>query len=267
MILKPVYTAAARFAGCAQVFADYAEEALGTAFGAGEGGLCLTEDLSLPAEGYRLTVDEAGVTLAASEEKGMHNGLADLLARLTAAREGLTLPEGETVEAPDCSYRGLMVDLARQWHPLPYILQYIDLCWKNRATHLQLHFTDSQSFTLPIAAYPKLSTEGRTYSREDIAVMNAYARKRGILLVPEVDVPGHTTQFFVKYPEIFGETGVLPACEEVFDALRTIFAEVTEMFPDSPWIHLGGDEAAIGGWENCTRTKAYMAENGIENIH
>ena len=267
MILKPVYTAAARFAGCAQVFADYAEEALGTAFGAGEGGLCLTEDLSLPAEGYRLTVDEAGVTLAASEEKGMHNGLADLLARLTAAGEGLTLPEGETVEAPDCSYRGLMVDLARQWHPLPYILQYIDLCWKNRATHLQLHFTDSQSFTLPIAAYPKLSTEGRTYSREDIAVMNAYARKRGIILVPEVDVPGHTTQFFVKYPEIFGETGVLPACEKVFDTLRTIFAEVTEMFPDSPWIHLGGDEAAIGGWENCTRTKDYMAENGIENIH
>lgn len=265
MQLKPVYTAEAPFAGCAQVFAAYAKEAMGTEFTAGEGGLCLCADASLPPEGYRLSVRADGVTLAASGEKGMHNGLADLLAKLE--KDGLTLQETECTEVPDCSYRGLMVDLARQWHPLPYILQYIDLCWKNRATHLQLHFTDSQSFTLPLAAYPKLSTEGRTYSREEIAVMVEYAKARGIVLVPEVDVPGHTSQFFLKYPEVFGNAGVLPACEPVFDALRTIFAEVAEMFPDSPWIHLGGDEAAIGGWENCQRTQAYMAANGIGNIH
>lgn len=267
MKIRPVYEADASFAGCAQVFAEYAEETLGFAWTAGEGGLRLMADDTMPTEGYTLETTADGVTLAAASEKGMHNGLADLLGRLEKDEDGLYLPEMQITEVPDCSYRGLMVDLARQWHPLPYILQYIDLCWKNRATHLQLHFTDSQSFTLPMRAFPNLSTEGRTYTREEIGIMVAYAEKRGIQLVPEVDVPGHTTQFFAKYPEIFGNTGVLPACEEVFDALRTIFAEVAEMFPHSPWIHLGGDEAAIGGWENCERTKAYMQAHGIENIH
>lgn len=265
--VAPVYAACEAFAGCAVVFADYAGEAFGVDWTAGEGGLNLIFDETLPREGYRMEAGESGVTIAASAAKGMHNGLADLLGKLEKSGDSLFVSAGSVTEAPDCSYRGLMVDLARQWHPLPYILEYIDLCWKNRASHLQLHFTDSQSFTLPISAYPNLSTEGRTYTREEIGVMVEYAGARGIKLVPEVDVPGHTAQFFKKYPEVFGNTGVLPACEEVFDALRTIFREVTEMFPDSEWIHLGGDEADIGAWEKCDRTKAYMKEHGIGNIH
>ena len=249
------------------VFAVYAGEAFGTDWTAGDGGLVLAKDETLPAEGYRMEAGETGVTIAAATEKGMHNGLADLFGRITSENGVLTIPALSVTDAPDCSYRGLMVDLARQWHPLPYILEYIDLCWKNRASHLQLHFTDSQSFTLPLSAFPDLSTEGRTYSREEIGVMVDYAKARGIKLVPEVDVPGHTTQFFKKYPELFGDTGVLPACEEVFDALRKIFREVTDLFPNSPWIHLGGDEADIGAWERCDRTKAYMAEHGIADIH
>ena len=265
--ITPVYAACDAFTGCAVVFADYAGEAFGIDWTAGEGGLTLILDETLPPEGYRMEAGEDGVTIAASAAKGMHNGLADLFGKLEKCGDSLCVPAVSVTEAPDCSYRGLMVDLARQWHPLPYILEYIDLCWKNRASHLQLHFTDSQSFTLPIASYPNLSTEGRTYTREEIGVMVEYANARGIKLVPEVDVPGHTTQFFKKYPEVFGNTGVLPACEEVFDALRTIFREVVEMFPDSEWIHLGGDEADIGAWEKCDRTKAYMKEHGIENIH
>ncbi|MBQ8402518.1 MAG: family 20 glycosylhydrolase [Clostridia bacterium] len=265
--IRPVYTAEEPFAGCAVVFAGYAGETFGIDWTAGAGGLVLTLDTALPEEGYRMEIGEAGVAIAASAEKGMHNGLADLYAKIEKSGDALTVPETSVTEAPDCSYRGLMVDLARQWHPLPYILEYIDLCWKNRASHLQLHFTDSQSFTLPITAYPNLSTEGRTYTREEIGTMVEYAAARGIRLVPEVDVPGHTAQFFRKYPEIFGNTGVLPACKEVFDALRTIFAEVAEMFPHSEWIHLGGDEADIGAWEKCGRTQAYMKAHGIENIH
>ena len=265
--LKPMYTAEDPFSGCASVFAAYAEEAFGICWTAGEGGLILKMDASLPYEGYRMESCENGVTIAASAAKGMHNGLAALLAVIRSDSGTLIVPAMSSVESPDCSYRGLMIDLARQWHPLPYILQYIDLCWKNRASHLQLHFTDFQSYTLPCSAYPDHSTEGHSYTREEIRTMVKYAKARGIVLVPEVDVPGHTSQFFLKYPEIFGNTGVLPACEEVFDALRSIFTEVAEMFPHSPMIHLGGVEAAIDCWEKCDRTQAYMRANGIESIH
>lgn len=265
--INPVFRADPRFAGCAAVFCAYAKEALGLDWTEGDGGLTLTADESCGAEEYRLKIGPDGASLAAQAEKGMHNGLADLLSRMSREGEAIIAEEADLTDAPDCSYRGLMVDLARQWHPLSYVLSYIDLCWKNRASHLQLHFTDFQSFTLPVKSYPKLSTEGRTYTREEIGVMVDYAAARGITLVPEVDVPGHTAPFFDKYPELFGNTGVLPACPEVFEALRALFGEVAQMFPHSPWIHIGGDEASIGAWENCPRTQAYMKENGIADIH
>ncbi|MBQ4349953.1 MAG: family 20 glycosylhydrolase [Clostridia bacterium] len=265
--VKPVYSADPRFSGCAAVFARYAEEAFGIDWTEGEGGLILAADETCGAEEYRLSIFPEGARIAASGEKGMHNGLADLLARLGRDGDALSADEACLTEKPDCSWRGLMVDLARQRHPLPYVLSYIDLCWKNRASHLQLHFTDSPSFTLPIETYPKLPTEGRAYTREEIGILTEYAAARGITLVPEVDVPGHSDPFFRSYPELFGTTGVLPASAEAFDALRTIFSEVAAMFPNSPWIHIGGDEASIGAWENCPRTQDFMKENGIADIH
>jgi len=248
------------------VFKTYAKDALGVDFIAGKDGVRLHTDGSLPAEGYRMTADETGVDLYASSGVGMHHALSALLERIGQEDDRLTVPAVDVTEAPDCSYRGLMVDLARQRHPLEYLLKYIDLCWKNRASHLQLHFTDDQSFTLPLNCLPALATEGRTYTREEIAELNDYAAKRGIILVPEVDIPGHTAQFFRKYPEIFGTAGVLPACQEVFDILRTIYAEVKQMFPHSPWIHIGGDEAAVGNWDKCERTQAYMKAHGIADL-
>lgn len=266
-VLKPVILADPRFKGCGDVFAEYAREAFGIPWGAGEGGLRLRYDAALPPEGYRLTVSPEGAEAAASGEKGMHSALADLFSRIRKEGDSLTAENCAFEDKPDCPYRGLMVDLARQWHPLPILLRYVDLCWKNRASHLQLHFTDFQSFTLPMKAFPKLPTEGRSYTPEEIGILAEYAHARGITLVPEVDVPGHTQQFFAKYPEIFGNTGVLPACGEVFDALKIIFGETAELFPHSPWIHIGGDEAAIDAWERCGRTQAYMREHGIADIH
>jgi len=264
--IRPRIDAAPQMEGCAAVFARYAQEAFGIQWTAGEDGVKLRLEPSYAEEEYRLEICPAGAAVAASGEKGLHNGLADLLSRLKADGKSLAAAACVVRTRPDCSYRGLMVDLARQWHPLPYLLRYVDLCWKNRASHLQLHFTDSQSFTLPMTAYPKLSTEGRCYTREEIRTLTEYAAARGITLVPEVDVPGHTDSFFAAYPELFGNNGILPAAEEVFDTLRTIFAEVAAMFPHSPMIHVGGDEASIERWEHCERTRAYMKAHGIAGI-
>ena len=122
--IRPVMKADPLFAGCAEVFAEYAEKRLGTAWRLGtaqegtEAGLTLARDDALPEEGYRLAVGESGAQIAASAEKGMHNGLADLLPRLSREGDSILAPALSLTEAPDCLWRGLMVDLARQWHPL-----------------------------------------------------------------------------------------------------------------------------------------------------
>ena len=262
-VIKPFIQGERMFDRCGTVFSGYARDEFMTDWQTGDGGVVLVCDPGIVHEGYRLVISTDGAAVYASSEKGMHNGLADLFEMISPEDGTLYAEAADVTEAPDCSYRGVMIDLARQWHPLSYLLGYVDLCWKNRASHFQLHFTDFQSFTLPVRSLPKLSTEGRTYTREEIRTLVEYADARGITLVPEVDVPGHTTQFFAKYPEIFGNTGVLPASEEVFDAVRGIFSEVIEMFPNSPMIHIGGDEASIDLWDKCDRTKAYMKAHGI----
>lgn len=268
----------AEFRTAAETFCDYAAKK-GIAFSDGEGGITLKKDSALKKEEFRIEVKKSGVEIAARDIKAAHSAFAVLLAEIENDQNGFSVEQMRAEEAPDMFYRGLSVDLARQWHAPEYIYKYIDLCYMNRATHLQLHFTDDQSFTLPLNSFPNLSTEGRTYTKEDIKGFVEYANSRGIILVPEVDIPGHTEQFCRKYPELFGtlsteqNTGnaeflfnILPADDEVFSALEKIFGEVAEMFPNSPYIHIGGDEAAVGCWEKCKRTQSYMAKNGIKNI-
>ena len=265
--IKPYYFSDPKYKNCVTAFVLYMKDQFGVSMKEAKGGIFLIEDKSLSFEEYLITSSEDMVILKASTEKGMHNALADLLLRITIKNDSMIISDIFVKSAPDCSYRGLMIDLARQWHPLDYLLKYIDLCWKSRATHLQLHFTDSQSFTLPINSFPDLPTKNRSYSKEEINILVEYADSHGIILIPEVDVPGHSAKFFEKYPEVFGTNGVLPACDEVFDALRMIFSEVIEMFPNSPYIHIGGDEANIYAWEECEKTIKYMSKHGISNIH
>ena len=277
-VLPDVISADAEFFVAAETFCEYAAKK-GITILSGKGGITVKKDCSLKKEGFCIEVTEKGAEILASDIKGAHGALSVLAEQIEKADGGFCAEQMIIKEEPDMFYRGLSVDLARQWHSPEYIIKYIDLCYYNRATHLQLHFTDDQSFTLPIESFPNLSTEGRTYKKEDIAKFVEYAESRGIILVPEVDIPGHTEQFCRKYPELFGtlsteqNTGnaeflfnILPADDEVFSALDKIFGEVVAMFPNSPYIHIGGDEAAVGCWEKCARTKEYMAKNGIENI-
>ena len=265
-IINNEILAEAAYQGCAKVFTEYAIEK-GIDFIKGTCGLLLKHDDSLAYEEWRVVLGDLSATVYASSEKGMHNALAKIL-------EGLNVTDGKlyadftvTSETPDMPYRGLMVDLARQKHGVEYILRYIDLCYKHRATHLQLHFTDNESFTLPMKAFPLLSTEGSTYTYEEIDLICSYAKARGIKLVPEVDMPGHTRQFCGKYPELFGTLEILPAEQKVFDALKTIFEEVAAMFPDSEWIHIGGDEADVDKWVQCEKTQEYMKQHHITDVH
>lgn len=143
----------------------------------------------------------------------------------------------------------------------------MDLCFVYRINRLQLHFTDDQSFTFPTDAYPKLRTENRCYSKEELRALDAYAASRGVTLVPELDLPGHCACFNAAYPEIFGTHGIMCAEEKTFAALETLIDEIIALFGNAPYLHLGGDEAAIARWDDCEGCRAYRAEHDLPDVH
>ena len=217
-------------------------------------------DNMAPGE-YGIKCEDNKIILTAADLQGINNAYSTLL-QLAAANNG-DVPCTEIEDKPDCEYRGIMIDLARVWHPFEYLLKYVDLCRYYKFSYLHLHFTDTQSYTLPCKAYPTLPTENRCYSYEEIKKLNEYACARGIKIMPEIDVPGHCTPFLQNYPELFGHDGIIGFYKDVFNAFEKIIDELCEMFPYSDRIHIGGDEADIKQWLKCDKCKAYAAECGI----
>lgn len=253
-------TADPRFADAGETYGDFREKLLGGESGGVPVKLVFTEDL--PHGGYTLDTRMDAITLKASDAEGAANAVVTLL-QLAASSDGGEIPAVSIEDAPDSSYRGLLVDLARIWHPLELLLKYVDLCAFYKISTLHLHFIDTQSYTLPSDVFPKLPSEGRHYSLEDIAVLNAYAKKRGVTLMPELECPGHCSQFIRAYPEIFGSGTIIPFTAETMDAMDKLVGEIAALFPDSPRIHVGGDEANIAEWLTDEKSVAYASAEGL----
>ncbi len=230
------------------------------------GGITLKHDDSIPGEGYCLSVCGDGAVLSASCEAGAQNGISTLLQLLEATPEDgkILLPVCEIQDAPDCSWRGMMVDLARDFHKLPVLYDYVDLCRFYKIRYLHLHFTDDQSYTLPSRAYPALSTPDRNYTEEELKGLIAYAKSRNVEIIPEIDVPGHCTSFAESYGDIFGKDGIICQSEASMEAMEVIFEELCELFKDSAYIHMGGDEAAIAKWTQDEATLSAFRARGVD---
>ena len=162
----------------------------------------------------------------------------------------LYFPVVKMKDRPSAYYRGLMIDLARSWHSVESIKQLIDLASFYKSNYVHLHFTDYQSYTLPSKKYPKLSTPDRHYTFEELEELETYSQLRGITIIPEIDVPGHSSAIVKAYPEIFALKDVEEnpwiinmGKEEVYEALDDIFYEIIQIFKASPYFHIGGDEA------------------------
>ena len=275
----------ALFVNCAASFAELCEKAHGVSVSEGE-GILLRRDESLSPSEYSLSVKEGGVVASAADEDGMTCALSTLLQLVTPENGALLLPEVEINDKPDCGYRALMIDLARKWHPFDTLLGYVDLCYLYKIKFLHLHFIDTQSYTLPSKAFPKMPTEDRHYSFEEIKELNDYARKRNIEIIPEMEVPGHAKPMVIAYPELFADMTesdekvedyalffsniksnlICAGKKGIIDTIRTMAEEIISMFPNSRYLHVGGDEAAIGEWANCRDCRAYMKENGIDGV-
>ena len=262
--VAPVYTADKALADASATLADYARRTHGITLIPGNGGITFSMDASLPSEGYALTVTADGATVKASDVLGAQNAAVTLIQLMEKEGDGLTLPVGTIEDQPACTWRTVMIDLARDWHELHVLYEYVDMCRFYKVKYLHFHFTDDQSYTLPSRAFPKLPTEGRHYTEAEIKGVIAYAKSRGVQLIPEIDVPGHTTSFAAAYGDIFGRDGIICLSKESMAGMATLFRELCELFEDSAYIHLGGDEAAIARWTTCEKCLSAFRENGVD---
>ena len=244
----------------AKVFAGYAKKAFGRAWslGSSENGVELRLCASLAEEGYTLSADGRRVVISASALAGANRALATLMQLLD---DGLTLPECEISDAPDCEYRAYMADVANDRHELEWLLGYLDMCWFYKIGMLHIHFTDNRIYSLPSRLFPRLSSEGH-YTFEQLGRLVDYAAERGIQLVPEIDVPGHSAHFR-NYPEIFGSEDIIMQTEGSMAAMSALFGELCELFPNSRFIHIGGDEAEISLWCEGEKCREYALSCGI----
>ncbi len=252
------------FPAAAATLCDFARRTHALSLTEGDGGITFTTDPALPDEGYTLTVTEAGAAVLAADERGAQNAAVTLLQLMEPAEGGLSLPLGRIEDAPACSWRGVMIDLARDWHELHVLYEYVDMCRFYKIKYLHLHFTDDQSYTLPSKSYPALSTSGRSYTEEELRGLAAYAAARGVELIPEIDVPGHCTAFAAAYGDIFGRDGIICLSEESMAGMATIFRELCALFEGSAYIHIGGDEAAIEKWTSCEKCLSAFKNRGVD---
>lgn len=247
-----------RFGAAAEAYEKYRIE-LG--YKTGENEVRLRYADNMRDDEYSIRCVDGAVDVYASGLAGVNNALSVLLQ--LAAENGGEFTAVDIDDEPDCVYRGLMIDAARIWHPFEYLLKYVDLCRYYRLSYLHLHFSDTQSYTLPCADFPELPTKNRHYTYEQIKQLNEYAYARGIKIMPEIDVPGHCTPFLDSYPEIFGHGQIIGYHKEAFDAFEKILGGICDMFPYSDRIHIGGDEADIKQWLECDKCREYAKENGI----
>jgi hypothetical protein len=197
-----------------------------------------------PGASHAIASDGHRVLVTAADSAGAATAAASLLRRAQLQGERVSWPAFELVDGPDLPYRSFMVDMGRNPHGPETLRQVVDMLWFHRANVLHLHLTDDQLISWPSRAFPKLHSERSGWSWDDFVALEAYARARGVTIVPELDVPGHSTILRREYPEVFGETptelATLPSAQR---GVETLLDEMLSVFASARYVHIGGDEA------------------------
>ena len=240
-------------------------------------------DETLKTEEHQINIDQS-VILRGGSYKAISSAMTSVLHLIEKKDDHTLFPLVEIKDYPDATFRGLMIDVARRWHSINTLKKLVDMSAFYKLNYMQLHLTDDQSFTFPSNAYPKLATKDRHYSKEELVDLVNYAELRGITLIPEIDIPGHSRKFIETYPEIFSpklkkwgkniwggdaiNNVINIGSEKVYSALDVILDEVIEIFHTSPYIHIGADEATIDNLKDDPLAEAMMKKENLGgNVH
>jgi hypothetical protein len=236
---------------------------------AAAGDIALAVDPQLKGEAYAISVTDKAV-VRGGNYRAVAWATATLLQAIgpAAAGGGLRLAKMTVEDKPVAAYRGLLIDVARQWHPVETLRPLIEMCRLYKINYVQLHLNDQQSFTFPSKAFPTLATvekgKRRTYTLEEITGLVRYADERGVTLVPEMEGPGHHSG---ALRSLWGRKGA--SCmdignEKTYEGMEVLVGELCEVFASSPYIHIGADECSLGGLGESDEEKAFMARHGLQ---
>ena len=255
---------------CLEAFAARLDSHVETA----ENGFITLKKADIAKEGYKLTVTKDGITVEAADESGAVWALTTVT-ELTA--EGEALPIVTIEDAPHYGHRGLSLDCSRHFFTADEVKKVIDQMTRVKLNVLHWHLVDDQGWRIECKTLPLLhETTGTYYTQEEIRSVIEYARVRGMEIIPEIDMPGHTRSMIAAYPHLscFGEKTELcqfggifekilcPGKDETFEFIEKLLTEVCALFPDGRF-HIGGDEAPKTEWKKCPHCKARMEALGL----
>jgi len=231
-------------------------------------------------ERYTLVVTPQQARLAAPTPYGVLRGVETFLQLVEAGPSGFQVPAVSIEDQPRFPWRGLLIDTGRHFMPVEVLRRNLDAMASVKLNVLHWHLSEDQGFRVESKAFPKLhqlGSDGLFYTQEQIRGIVAYARERGIRVVPEFDMPGHSTSWFVGYPELAAGPGPYeierrwgvfrptmdPTRESVYRFLGRFIAEMTALFPDPYW-HIGGDEVEGKQWEENASISAFKSAHGMK---
>ncbi len=232
-------------------------------------------------ESYTLVVSPRQARLTAATPLGAMRGMETFLQLVARHGEGFAAPAVTIADKPRFAWRGLHIDVSRHWMPLEVIRRNLDGMAAAKLNVLHWHLSDDQGFRIESKRYPKLAgmgSDGDFYTQDQAREVIAYARERGIRVVPEFDVPGHTASWFVGYPELASAPGpyriertfgVLAPCmdptrESVYEFLDGFIGEMSRLFPDE-YFHIGGDEVNGIQWDASERIQTFKREHAMKD--
>jgi hexosaminidase len=256
-----------------------------------QGTSVLTIDVKDPASGvpmpemdesYTLTIETDDIRLTAPSEIGALRGLQTLLQLIAHVDGAWQVPCCEIEDAPRFSWRGMLLDTSRHFMQTEHVLRLLDCMEVAKLNVLHFHLANDQGFRMECETFPKLheeGSEGAYYTKTQMREIIAFAADRGIRVVPEFCLPGHSVSWQVAYPELsasddppgrIGETRgafsipIDPSREETYAFIDAFVAEMAALFPD-PYFHTGGDEVNPTAWKENPRIKSFMDTQGFKS--
>jgi hexosaminidase len=272
-----------------------------------------SNDPSLGDEGYSLWVTKGGVQIGAKTHAGLLYGMNTLLqlfppeiyGRTHGGKKNLSIPCVEIKDVPRFKWRGMHLDVSRHFLPKEFVKTYIDILAMHKLNVFHWHLTDDQGWRLEIKKYPKLTeiaawrvdrenqqwsvrdpqrpgekaTLGGFYTQDEVRDIVHYAAEKNITVVPEIEMPAHTTALLAAYPQYsctggpftVPTGGVWPitdifcaGSDSTFFFLQDVLTEVIDLFP-SPFIHIGGDEADKKEWRSCPKCQARIRNEHLKD--
>jgi hexosaminidase len=229
-------------------------------------------------ESYELAVSDSGAKLSAPDALGVLHGLQTFLQLIEPAGNGFAVPVVTIEDRPRFVWRGLLIDVGRHFIPVDVLKRNMDGMAAVKMNVLHLHLSDNEGFRVESKRLPKLhemGSDGLYYTQEEIRDFVAYARDRGIRVVPEFDIPGHSRSWFVGYPELASSPGPYkiepdgansvmdPTREGTYKLLDKFIGEMAQLFPDA-YFHIGGDEVDGQPWETNPQIQSFIHSHGMK---